>query len=129
MSGLPLRTRHVATPVSSLFRTFVRPNTPSRIACATALLMAFASADAQQKLTPTLPNLTGIVNTTSTGGKTGLQWAIVLGKALFWDQQSGSDGVACASCHYNAGADIRLTNQLSPGARDVTVGPNGDTQF
>jgi uncharacterized protein (TIGR03437 family) len=39
---------------------------------------------------------------------------LVLGKALFWDLQVGSDGkVACASCHFHAGADHRLTNQLS----------------
>ncbi|MFL5247337.1 MAG: cytochrome c peroxidase, partial [Myxococcales bacterium] len=32
--------------------------------------------------------------------------AIALGKALFWDQQVGSDGVqACATCHFHAGAD------------------------
>ena len=42
--------------------------------------------------------------------------AIRLGKALFWDMQAGSDGVqACASCHFNAGADSRLRNQLHPG--------------
>jgi len=42
--------------------------------------------------------------------------AIRLGKALFWDMQAGSDGVqACASCHFSAGADNRLTNQLNPG--------------
>lgn len=43
-------------------------------------------------------------------------WAVVLGKALFWDQMAGSDNVtACASCHFNAGADNRTKNQLSPG--------------
>lgn len=42
--------------------------------------------------------------------------AIALGKALFWDMQIGSDGVqACASCHFNAGADSRRKNQLNPG--------------
>ncbi|MFM9082272.1 MAG: cytochrome c peroxidase, partial [Opitutaceae bacterium] len=42
--------------------------------------------------------------------------AIVLGKALFWDMQLGSDGVqACASCHFHAGADNRSRAQLSPG--------------
>lgn len=46
-----------------------------------------------------------------------------LGKALFFDQQVGSDGVACASCHYHAGADVRLRNALNPG---VTA---GDTAF
>ncbi len=41
--------------------------------------------------------------------------AIVLGKALFWDMQAGSDGQACASCHFHAGADNRAKNQLSTG--------------
>ena len=60
--------------------------------------------------------------------------AIRLGKALFWDMQAGSDGVqACASCHFSAGADNRLTNQLHPGpavppaalpAFDIGTGPN-----
>jgi len=43
------------------------------------------------------------------------QAAIALGKALFWDQQVGSDGQACASCHFHAGADSRVKNQLNPG--------------
>jgi hypothetical protein len=42
-----------------------------------------------------------------------------LGKALFWDMQAGSDGQACASCHFHAGADNRARNQLSPGLRAV----------
>jgi cytochrome c peroxidase len=41
--------------------------------------------------------------------------AIQLGKALFWDMQVGSDGQACASCHFHAGADHRKKNQASPG--------------
>ena len=41
--------------------------------------------------------------------------AVALGKALFWDANVGSDGNACASCHFAAGADNRLKNQLSPG--------------
>src|SRR3954469_3149120 len=41
--------------------------------------------------------------------------AVKLGKALFWDMQAGSDGrTACASCHYNAGADNRIRNQVNP---------------
>src|SRR5215510_6118387 len=32
--------------------------------------------------------------------------AVALGKALFWDQQVGGDGIqACASCHFQAGVD------------------------
>lgn len=42
--------------------------------------------------------------------------AIELGKALFWDTRVSSDNkVACASCHFSAGADPRLRNQLGPG--------------
>jgi cytochrome c peroxidase len=41
---------------------------------------------------------------------------IQLGKAFFWDMQMGSDGVqACASCHFQAGADHRIKNALNPG--------------
>lgn len=40
--------------------------------------------------------------------------AIVLGKALFWDVNVGSDGMACASCHFHAGADVRVKGQLAP---------------
>jgi cytochrome c peroxidase len=46
--------------------------------------------------------------------------AVRLGKALFWDVQAGSDGrVACATCHYRAGADARRTNALHPGPDGV----------
>ena len=39
-----------------------------------------------------------------------------LGKALFWDMQAGSDDIqACASCHFNAGADSRAINNVNPG--------------
>ena len=45
--------------------------------------------------------------------------AILLGKALFWDTQAGSDGrVACATCHFHAGADNRTLNVLSPAGFD-----------
>jgi cytochrome c peroxidase len=41
--------------------------------------------------------------------------AVQLGKALFWDEQVGGDGKqACATCHFQAGADSRLA-----------VAPNG----
>jgi len=64
---------------------------------------------------PPLPDLKGVVRN--------LEWAQATGKALFWDQQVGSDTVACASCHFRAGADPRVTNQLNPGLID------GDTLF
>jgi cytochrome c peroxidase len=52
-------------------------------------------------------------------------WAIVLGKALFWDMDVGSDRQACASCHFHAGADDRVKNQFNPGfpiTNDFTFG-------
>jgi cytochrome c peroxidase len=46
------------------------------------------------------------------------QTALVqLGKAFFWDQQVGSDGQACGSCHFSAGADPRMRNAISPGLK------------
>ncbi|MFW0754233.1 cytochrome-c peroxidase [Pseudomonas sp. H11T01] len=48
--------------------------------------------------------------------------AIQLGKALFWDMNIGSDGnTACATCHFHAGADHRITNQLNPGLSNTNA--------
>jgi cytochrome c peroxidase len=44
-----------------------------------------------------------------------------LGKSLFWDQQVGSDGQACASCHFSAGADARTRNAISPGLNATPI--------
>jgi len=58
--------------------------------------------------------------------------AIVLGKALFWDLQVGSNGnQSCASCHFHAGVDSRDKNQLNPGLLQVNASgqPNPDTTF
>jgi cytochrome c peroxidase len=53
------------------------------------------------------------------GGIVNQAAAVQLGKALFWDVQVGGDGrQACASCHFFAGEDTRLTNTVNPG-------PNG----
>jgi cytochrome c peroxidase len=42
--------------------------------------------------------------------------AVQLGKALFWDIQAGSDNrTSCATCHFQAGSDLRSRNQLNPG--------------
>ncbi|MBI5118999.1 CHRD domain-containing protein [Candidatus Poribacteria bacterium] len=76
---------------------------------------------------PKPPNLADFVQNESA--------AIALGKALYWDMQVGSDGIAaCASCHFHAGADNRLKNQLNPGllAGDETFQtglPNQTLQF
>lgn len=47
---------------------------------------------------------------------------VALGKALFWEESIGSDGIACASCHFHAGADNRLKNQLDPSLRGFPPG-------
>ena len=52
-----------------------------------------------------------------------------LGKALFWDQQVGSDGLACASCHFHAGADNRSKNQVNPGFRNTIPVVNDTLSF
>lgn len=46
----------------------------------------------------------------------------VLGKALFWDMQVGSDGqTACATCHFHAGADHRSQHQLAKSTLNATL--------
>ncbi|MEH2217264.1 MAG: cytochrome c peroxidase [Nostoc sp.] len=58
--------------------------------------------------------------------------AIALGKALFWDMQVGSDGrTSCATCHFHAGADNRVKNQINPGILrvDASGNPNPDNTF
>jgi cytochrome c peroxidase len=51
--------------------------------------------------------------------------AIALGKAFFWEMQFGSDGfTACATCHFNAGADSRTMNQADPGLHRVDSNGN-----
>ncbi len=54
-----------------------------------------------------------------------------LGKALFWAEEVGSGGKAgipgqaCASCHFAAGADSRVRNQLNPNITRVVNEPQG----
>jgi len=73
---------------------------------------------AQATLVPPIPINTANnipLNTAGNGIIKNKEWAVILGKALFWDIQAGSDKQACASCHFSAGADSRIRNQLSPG--------------
>ena len=44
--------------------------------------------------------------------------AVVLGKAFFWEMNTGNNGQACASCHFHAGTDRRIQNTLHPGGKD-----------
>jgi cytochrome c peroxidase len=59
------------------------------------------------------------------------QAALRLGKALFWEMQVGSDGIqSCATCHFQAGGDIRSKNQVATqGNRRLEKRGNGDASL
>ena len=106
-------------------RWVVRPLT---VAAAVSLLAFSANAqDLERALTTLkgveapLPDLTGIV--------TNHKKLVALGKALYWDIQAGSDGQACASCHFRAGADSRTKNQLNPGPNGVFDVGDGTSNY
>jgi cytochrome c peroxidase len=94
------------------------------------LLAAAAPAHALVEVDPLLPNSLKTVKvpepTRLSDFVRDKQAAIVLGKALFWDQQAGSDGTACATCHFHAGTDNRTRNQLNPGQRRAGGGKLGN---
>ncbi len=74
--------------------------------CVPLLLRADGFAPLNTVSVPPVPDLGRYVLDT--------QALLVLGKALFWDMQVGSDGrTACGTCHFHAGADHRSRNQLS----------------
>jgi len=55
------------------------------------------------------------------------QAALRLGKALFYDMQVGSDGIqACATCHFQAGGDVRSKNQVATQGNRVLERRVGD---
>ena len=70
-------------------------------------------------VTPPRPNVAGRYVTDT-------RMLVVLGKALFWDAQVGSDGrTACATCHFHAGADHRIANSVaSPASAATAFRPN-----
>ena len=54
--------------------------------------------------------------------------SLILGKALFWEMGAGSDDIqACASCHFAAGADPRIKNQLDPNLTNLAGPPVSET--
>jgi cytochrome c peroxidase len=95
------------------FSSFTRLLLPAILAVGTAAAQNLGSL---KRITPPQPtNLTQYVRDQAS--------LVVLGKALFWDMQAGSDGrTACATCHFHAGADHRAQNQLS---NLGTLSPNG----
>ena len=55
---------------------------------------------------------------------------LALGKALFWDMQVGSDGIqACATCHFQAGGDVRTKNQVVTQGGRVKERRDGDIRL
>ena len=100
-------------------------NTIGLAGCVLAVNVVFAHGPTPVSLQnvpiPPVPGLTDgadpiVVNKTA---------AIALGKALFWDMNVGSDGMACGSCHFSAGVDGRVKNQLNPGVKSTN--PSGQT--
>src|SRR5215471_693884 len=99
--------------------------------CGVCVLGFVQGASAQQEPPPTIP---GSLDTVPVPPVPGLDQiiqnqtvAIVLGKALFWDTATGSDGQACASCHFHAGADTRIKNQINPGTLRTDDVASGST--
>lgn len=103
-----MRTLHIALLMSGLAVGLGAVATTAQEAPLEEPLPVFPLGDLQ----PPEPDVAGfIINRTA---------AAQLGKALFWDINAGSDGQACASCHFHAGADIRLRNQINPGGVKLT---------
>ncbi len=93
------------------------------LCAASATLLAFAPKAMAQADAPTVPRALETLQIPSPNYDSVFRdkgAAIALGKALFWDMRVGSDGkTACASCHFNAGADTRSVNALSPGVKGL----------
>lgn len=81
--------------------------------CTSASVVAHGSITTQNLKGIQVPMTPGLV------GKSAIvvnkEVAVQLGKSLFWDVNVGSNGVACATCHFHAGSDRRTRNQLSSG--------------
>jgi len=113
----------------------VRPRTPAQFLLLSSLTLVVSGNLSAQAVDAPAP--LGSLKTVSVPEPSNLgqfvrdrEVAIVLGKALFWEMQVGSDGMlACASCHFKAGADNRTKNQISPGLNrvksDRTADPDG----
>jgi cytochrome c peroxidase len=96
-------------------RTAIRPTITLAIALAGLLVVPQARADLTSLRRAPVPLPANLGDFVANRGA-----AIQLGKAFFWDMQTGGDGVqACASCHFQAGADTRTRNILNPGANGV----------
>jgi cytochrome c peroxidase len=85
-----------------------------RVSCVALVVLAGAVSTAAWGQNPGSLKTVGVPRPDVTRYVRDADALVVLGKALFWDMQVSSDGrVACASCHFHAGADHRVQNQLS----------------
>lgn len=127
------------TPFVFRFRQ-VRLGISPMTAGSSALVLAVLGACPIAGIAQTIPGLAPSLKTVDIAYPTGLldgpqpivvdkEKAIVLGKALFWDMSVGSDGVACATCHFHAGADSRTKNQFSPGKAHLPAAPTDPNAF
>jgi cytochrome c peroxidase len=121
----------------------MRPQTSSiaRSVAVASFSCVFSLALFAQDPPPTISSLKGVPVPGPSASElaqyvTNKPLAIALGKALFWEQQVGSDGVqSCATCHFHAGADARSMNQVSPTGASGTdnvfslPGPNGQLSY
>lgn len=103
----------------------------SMLRCTAASLLVLAAPVATAVRSVNLAPLSSVPVPQPVGGDIVNQDAAVrLGKALFWDQQTGGDGqIACANCHFRAGVDKRVVNTIHPGPNgifEVVPGP-GET--
>ncbi|TKB70404.1 MAG: cytochrome-c peroxidase [Nitrospira sp.] len=132
-ASIPCVKRHTRSAMN-FFTTFRRSRPHLFSALVVALVMAGAAVAQQVCPIPPVAPDPPILGAPGTGSLQGVPVplpqaldtvvknrpkAIALGKALFWDKQAGSDGQACASCHFHAGADNRSKNQLNPALRAV----------
>jgi cytochrome c peroxidase len=109
------RTWAVAVVAMTSIETFAQPVADDGVRAAARVAALASGLDSLARVPVPGPDLRDVLNP-GPAAKTAL---VELGKALFWDTQAGSDGQACASCHFHAGADSRARNQLSPGLRAV----------
>src|SRR6266571_7806 len=105
----------------------------SKLVAKVCLCAALAKAQAPPSLTTILvprPDLVALGY--QQAGPEAQKALVALGKALYWDMQVGSDGIqSCATCHFHAGADHRIKNQLNPGHVGVInyIGNSGGANY
>jgi cytochrome c peroxidase len=122
------RPASVRPRILSLSGTHISPSVRSALfglaasaGFAASIVMLVSNSAAQTEDTAARQAISPLINVRPLQADTSeyirdLDTARQLGKALFWDTQAGSDGTACASCHFHAGADIRIKNQVNPGS-------------